>query len=125
MVAINLCEFAAAYNFAISTKRRSFHVHSTVLNRSFAVYLRQAGYIFGFSKRGRLMEIYPIYGHLMTPYVTAVSTPSRPIYFGPHKLRREFRVGNRYILLSHSGRFCDSYDCLLGNMGGQALIRFS
>jgi len=125
MVAINLCEFAAAYNYAVSTKRRSFYVHPTQINRTFVLYMRRAGYIFGFKNRGHLMEVFPVYEHLMTPRVTAISTPSRPIFFGPHKLRREVRAGNRYILFSHTGHFCDSYECLMGNMGGQALIRFS
>jgi ribosomal protein S8 len=125
MVGLHLCEFAAAFNYAVSTKRRSFRVHSIALNRAITFYLRKTGYIVGFRRRNGYLEIFPYYGHVRVPRVTAVSTPSRPIFFGPHKIRKELRGGNRYILFSHSGSICDSYDCLLANKGGQALLVFA
>jgi ribosomal protein S8 len=125
MVALNLCEFAAAFNYALRTQRRCFTVHSTVTNRRFALYLRRAGYISGLRRIGAFLEVYPLYGHFHFLGITAISSPSRPIFFGIHKIRKELRGGNRYIMFSHTGYFCDSHECLLSNVGGQALVRLS
>lgn len=120
---VNLCEYAASFNYALLTGHKSFIVHPTRINREFTNYLLDNGYILGFSPRDKLLEIFPCHGVIHN--VTSISSPSRSIFFGPHKIRHELNAGNRYVFLSSRGQILDSYQCVFANLGGQTLIFFS
>jgi len=119
---VDLCEYSAAFNYALLTGQRSFVIHPTVINHSFTKYLIKNGYILGSSKEGSLIQIFPYHSPIVLSRVKSISSPSRPIFFGPHRIRHELNIGNRYVFMSQQGYLMDSYQCVFSNLGGQVLV---
>jgi ribosomal protein S8 len=121
---VNVCEFIALLNHSLLAGQRSFSVRPTKLNRTFALYLRRKGYISGFYSVQSGMRVNPRHSLPGFSRFFAVSTPSRSIYYGRHRLIKELRAGRVYILFSN-GRFYDSHYCVQANLGGFVVARVS
>ena len=119
---VNLCNFIAALNHSLLTGQRLFTTQNTVVHRDFVLFLKASGYILGFHFADGLLYVYP--NHLCIGFsrITAVSTPSRSISYGFHRLKRDLKSGNNYFLY-FNGVFRDSYTCLLENTGGYVVAR--
>jgi hypothetical protein len=122
---VNLCEYAAAFNFALLTSLRSFPIHSTTINRKATRFFLDAGYIRAGVNKGRMIEIFPFHGIPTIRRITAISTPSRPVWIGPTQINKELFSGNKYIFLSPTGAIVDSFDCSISFSGGQVLIQLN
>lgn len=119
---INLCVFIASLNHALLTGQRSLIVPKTTVNRDFVLFLRTSGYLLGYHMLGSKIYVYP--NHLCPGFsrISAVSTPSRSVFFKIHRIKQSLKSGHNYLLYIN-GVFRDSHTCVLENLGGYAVAR--
>lgn len=119
---VNLCNFIAVLNHSLLTGQRLFTTQNTIVHRDFVLFLKASGYILGFHCANNCLYVYP--NHLCIGFsrVTAVSTPSRSVFYGLHRLKRDLKSGYNYLLY-FNGVFRDSHACLLENTGGYVVAR--
>ena len=119
---VNLCSFIASLNHSLLTGQRLFTTRNTVMARDFVLFLKASGYILGFHVVDRQLYVYP--NHLCVSFsgVKAVSTPSRPVFYGLHRVKRDLKSGHNYIL-HFNGVFRDSHTCMIENTGGQVIAK--
>ena len=120
---VNLCSFISSFNHALLSRQRIFEVQATVNAKDFALYLRKAGYILGFHLNGKTLSVYPNHSRATFFKIRAVSTPSRPAFYGVHRIRRDLTAGKSYIIYVN-GFFFDSHDCVMSNSGGLVVACF-